>query len=56
MGENLIQDLGKKILNDHDHMKKLLALLMIRNIQTKNIDKYNFTLNKLVKQIKSDTT
>ena len=52
----MIQDLEKKILNDHDHMKKLLSLLMIRKIQTKSIEKYHLTLNKLVKQIKSDTT
>ena len=50
MGKNLIQDLEKKILSDHDHMKKLLALVMIRKIQTESIEKYHFTLNKLVKQ------
>ena len=52
----MIQDLEKKILSDHDHMKKLLALLTIRKIQTESIEKYHFTPNKLVKQIKSDTT
>ena len=50
MGKNLIQDLEKKILSDHDHMKKLLALVMIRKIQTESIEKYHFILNKLVKQ------
>ena len=56
MGENLIQDLEKKIWKGHDLMKKWLASLVIRKVQAENTESYHFTLSKLVEQIKSDNT